>query len=249
MSPGVGRSVAQFAVVFRMLFKETTRELAIILGFTIVFPVGLLFFLNHLVAPDLRSQVLVGTIMLEMALLNINALAQSIGQDKQTREFDLWVSLPISPVVYVLGTAAVLLPFSIVSALITLAVAVGAFGLAIAWTTVPLLLLGLVLVWGSTMGIGYLIGVFGTSPRQISANAQIIGLILTLFTPVFYPVSALPALLQPVAYLWPLTWGAQTLVAILDGATRTALVGGIALAVYVTIWLVVIARGPRWREA
>jgi ABC-2 type transport system permease protein len=243
------RTARQLSIATRMLFVETTRELAIVLGFTIIFPIGILFFLNHLVVPALRTQVLVGTIMMETALLNINALAQSIGNDKQTRIFDLWVSLPMSPVVYALSNAVVLLPFTLLSAAITLGVAVAVFGEVISLGTLALLLGGFVLVWASTIGVGYLIGVYGGTPRQINANAQLVGIILTFFAPVFYPVSALPGPLQVVAYAWPLTWGSQFLVGILDGAWAPTLSGAAALTGFVGVWFLLIGLGPRWRQA
>ena len=137
-------TLRQLAVATRMLLVESTRELGLILGFTIIFPIGILFFLNQLVVPDLRVQVLVGTIMMETALLNINALAQSLGNDKSTRMFDLWVSLPINPIAYALSNALSYLPYTLASALLTLGVAVLAFHVSIAVSVFPLLVGGFV---------------------------------------------------------------------------------------------------------
>ncbi len=241
-------TLRQLGIATRMLLVESTRELGIILGFTIIFPIGILFFLNQLVAPDLRVQVLVGTIMMETALLNINALAQSLGNDKSTRMFDLWVSLPINPIAYALSNALSLLPFTLASALITLGVAVAAFHVSIATSVFPLLVGGFVLVWASTLGIGYLVGVYGGTPRQINSTAQIVGIILTFFAPIFYPVTVLPLPLQAVAYLWPLTWGSEFLVAVVHGAGGTVLLAGSVLVVYVLAWFVLIGTGLRWRQ-
>lgn len=219
-----------------------------VLGFTIVFPVGILFFLNVLVAPAERVQVLVGTIMMEMALLNINALGQQMGQDKESRSFDLWVSLPVNPVVYTLSNALSLLPFSLVSAFVTLAVAVYGFGLAIPVLVLPLLLGGLLLVWASTIGIGFLIGAYGRSPRQINANAQLVGILLTFFAPVFYPVTVLPGPIRWLAYAWPLTWGSTFLVGILRDSGPSVAVAGLVLSGFVALWFSVLVLGVRWRQ-
>jgi ABC-2 type transport system permease protein len=232
----------------RMLFVETNREVGFILGFTILFPIGILFFLNVLVAPDLRTQVLVGVIMMEMSLLNINSLAQSIGQDKQSKMFDLWVSLPISPVVYVLAIAFTLLPYSLLSAFVTLGVAIAAFGFVLPWTLIPPLIGGLVVVWASTLGIGFLIGVYGRSPRQINLWAQLIGILLTFFAPVFYPLTVLPVPLQVLASAWPLTWGTEFLLGIVHGSTMAVLRSGGVLAGFVGLWFVLIGYGLRWRQ-
>lgn len=243
----VPRMFAQTAIATRMFLTESTRELGLILGFTIFFPLGLLFFLNILVVPALRVQVLVGTIMMEMALLNVNVLAQSIGGDKQTKIFDLYVSLPMSPVVYTLSNAITFLPFSLASAVVTLGVAMAGFGVAIPLGTAFALVGGFVLIWASTLGVGFLIGVFGRSPRQINAWAQLIGILLTFFVPVFYPASVLPPVLRAIAYIWPLTWGSQFLVALVHGPATTALVSGAVLFGYVALWFVLIGLGLRWR--
>lgn len=241
-------TVRQLAIATRMLLVESTRELGLLLGFTIIFPLGLLFFLNLLVAPELRVQVLIGTIMMEMALLNVNSLAQTIGADKESKIFDLWVSLPISPVVYALSVALTFLPFTLLSAAVTLAVAVAVFHVPVGLGTVGLLLAGFVLVWASTLGVGFLIGVYGRSPRQINSWAQLIGVLLTFFVPVFYPATLLPLPLRLVAYAWPLTWGSEFLVAVVHRATPTALLAGGVLAGYIVLWFLLIARGLRWRE-
>ena len=233
----------------RMQIVESTRAAGLVLGFTIIFPVGILFFLNVLVPPAERVQVLVGTIMMEMALLNINVLAQTMGNDKESRFFDLWVSLPVSPVVYVLSNALAMLPYSLASALVTLAVAVYGFGVPLSIAVLPLLVGALVLVWASTLGIGFLIGAYGRSPRQINAYAQLVGIILTFFAPVFYPVTILPAPLRAIAYAWPLTWGSSFLVGVLRGLTDQAMIAGAVLGVFVVLWLILIGLGVRWRQA
>jgi ABC-2 type transport system permease protein len=238
----------QIAVATRMLLVESNRDIGIVLAFTVLFPIGILFFLNVLVAPAARTQVLVGVIMMEMALLNINGLAQSIGNDKQTKMFDLWVSLPINPVVYVLSVALSYLPYSLLSAIVTLGVAIWAFGIVLPVSVLPLLVAGFVVVWGSTLGVGFLIGVFGRSPRQINFLAQLVGILLTFFAPVFYPLSILPVPLQVVAAAWPLTWGTEFLTAILHGTPGAVVVPALVLAGFVGVWFVLIGVGLRWRQ-
>jgi ABC-2 type transport system permease protein len=245
----LARSLRQIATATLMLLKEATRELGLVLGFSILFPIGILFFLDVQVPATDRVQVLVGTIMMEMSLLNVNALAQSMGQDKDTKIFDLWVSLPVSPVVYTVSTALSFLPFSLASAFVTLIVASTAFGISLPLTLIPLLIAGLLLVWLSTLGIGFLIGAYGRTPRQINTYAQLVGILLTFFAPVFYPVTFLPPELQVVAYLWPLTWGSVFLVGILNGVELTVLRAGAVLAGFVVFWFILIARGVRWRQA
>jgi ABC-2 type transport system permease protein len=228
-----------------MSWRSTLRDLGGVIGFVVVFPIGFLFFLGHITAPSLRVQVLVGSIMMEMALLNINVVAQGIGADKDRKLYDLYVSLPISPLAYVLSIAFSLLPFNLGSAALTLLVGEIWFGLPP--FSVPALLIGLLLVWASTLGIGFLIAVYGSSPRQINTNAQLIGIIMTFLAPVFYPISVLPTALQYVAYLWPVTWGAILLQQIIHSNTAAALQASVVLAVFAALWAILISVGLRWR--
>jgi ABC-2 type transport system permease protein len=242
------------AVTFRQLidatalqYRASSRELGIILAFVILFPLGFLFFLSVIVQPALRPQVLVGSIMMEMALLNVNVVAQTIGSDKQSKIYDLWVSLPINPVVYVLANSLSVLPYSLLSAAVTLAIGVAFFGIVL---SVPLLLLvaALLLIWASTLGVGFLIGVYGSSPRQINTVAQFVGIVMTFFAPIFYPLSALPLVLQYVSYAWPLTWGALLLHALVVADLSGAALDAVVLAGFTGLWAGLVAVGLRWRQ-
>jgi ABC-2 type transport system permease protein len=241
-------TLRQIGVATSMSLRATFRELGAILGFVVLFPLAFLFFLGAIVQSDLRTQVVVGAIMMEMALLNVNVVGQSIGADKESKLYDLWVSLPASPVVYVTSIALSLLPFSLLSAVLTLTVGAIAFGVTIPLALVPWLLLGFLLVWASTLGIGFAIGVFGRTPRQINQIAQFVGIVMTFFAPVFYPVTFLPVPVRVIAYLWPITWGTVLLTGLLaSNATTvleaTAVLGGFALGS-----VVLISRGIRWRQ-
>jgi ABC-2 type transport system permease protein len=231
-----------------MAYRQTIRELGLLLTFVVVFPLGFLFFLSAIVRTALLAQVVVGSLMMEMALLNVNVLAQSIGSDKQSKVYDLWVSLPMSPAVYVVPLALSMLPFSLVSAGVTLGVGLVAFHLPISAASVPAIFAGFLLVWASTLGIGFLIGVYGTSPRQINGVAQFVGIVMTFFAPVFYPVTILPVYLQYAAYAWPLTWGTVLLTGLVAGPGSNVAIASVVLAGFTGLWFVLISRGLRWRR-
>lgn len=238
----------QIGVATDAALRTSFRELGLILGFVVLFPLGFLFFLGAIVQPALRTQVVIGAVMMEMALLNVNVLAQSIGADKESKVYDLWVSLPVSPLVYVVSLALSLLPFSLLSAVVTVAAGVLAFGVVLPLSVVPVLVLGFLLVWASTLGIGFLIAVFGRTPRQINQIAQFVGIIMTFFAPVFYPVTILPEPLRAIAYLWPITWGTVLLTGLVDAQPTTVVEATVVLLVFAVGSIAIIARGLRWRQ-
>ncbi|MDE1821969.1 MAG: ABC transporter permease [Euryarchaeota archaeon] len=236
----------QLRACMTQFFKSAQRELGLILAFFLLFPLGFLFFLSILVQPSFRPQILVGSIMMEVALININVLAQSVAQDKQSHFFDLWVSFPVSPLVYVLGNALPWLPVSLLTAGVTLAMGIYLFGISVA--VAPLLLLvALVLIWSSTTGIGYLVAVYGGNPRQVNMLAQFVGIVMTFFAPIYYPVTALPLAAQYVAYAWPLTWGAILLKALFASNLTQAAIAILVLSLYTAAGYALIALGLRWR--
>ncbi|MCI4345964.1 MAG: ABC transporter permease, partial [Thermoplasmata archaeon] len=147
----------------------------------------------------------------------------------------------------VAALALSVLPFSVFSAALTLFVGSIYFHLALAPILLPLVL-GLLLVWTSTIGVGFLVGVYGKSPRSINMNAQFVGIVMTFFAPIFYPVSVLPLPLQYVAYAWPLTWGSSFLVAIIHGSGGVAAQAALALVGYSVLWIGLIGAGLRWRQ-
>lgn len=240
-------TLRQLDYTMRQFLRGAQRDLGIILAFFLLFPLGFLFFLHILVPVAERAQVLVGAIMMEVALININVLAQSVAQDKQAHLFDLWVSFPIRPMVYVFGNSLPMLPFSLVTAFVTLAAGIYLFHISVAISPL-LLLLALILIWSSTAGIGYLVAVYGGNPRQVNMLAQFVGIVMTFFAPVYYPVSALPLPAQYVAYAWPLTWGALLLKDLFDSNTVGALQAVGVLAAFTVGGFALISYGLRWRE-
>jgi ABC-2 type transport system permease protein len=231
-----------------MAYRSTFRELGVILAFVVLFPIGFLFFLGLIVRPQLQTQVLVGSMMMEMALLNVNVLAQTIGNDKRSKLWDLWVSLPARPTVYVVSNALTLLPFSLLATVVTLGLGAVYFGIALSPLVLVFLVPAFLVIWASTLGIGFLIGVYGGAPRRINTIAQFVGIVMTFFAPIFYPLSALPTVLQYVAGLWPLTWGELLLVDLIRGAVGEAVIAATILGGFTVVWFVLIGAGLRWRE-
>lgn len=241
------RVLTQLAYACLISLRAMQRDLAIVVAFFLVFPLGFLFFLTRLVPSGSLSIILVGSVMMEAALINVNVLPQSLANDKATHIYELWVSLPISPATFVAGSALPWLPVSLAISAFTLFIGVTLFGIAVPVSA--LLILGaLFLVWTSTMGLGFLVAVYGGRPRQVNQLAGFMGIIMTFFAPIFYPIADLPVDLRYVAYLWPPTWGALLLQGLFaSNIPQSALAAGV-LALFSIGGLIIIGLGLRWRE-
>ena len=76
---------------------------------------------------------------------------------------------------------------------------------ALQWTVifVPLLLLPLMLV---ALGVSLIISATAVYLRDVGQIVGLLTLAVLFVSPVFYPVSSLPEMLQPLIYLNPITW-------------------------------------------
>jgi len=93
-------------------------------------------------------------------------------------------------------------------ALVSLLVLVGAFALLngyVPWTAAftPLIFLPLVVF---TVGVGWILASLGVFARDVGQVVSVLSTVLLFLSPVFFPVNALPAFLQPWMLLNPLTF-------------------------------------------
>lgn len=229
--------------------RTALRDLGPLLMFFFLLPLGILFFLGSLVGSlASQRQILVGSILLETALVNITSTAEQMAQDKQSRMYDLWVSTPVSPLVYLLSISLTNLPLTLVSAASLLLAAEALFGIGLSALALAGVFASLLLVFTSTLGIGFLIGAYGRSPRATNTLANFAGAMLGFFAPVYYPVTILPLPWRYLAYGWPLTWGSVLLDDVISGTGGAALLPVGVLAGFSLLWVVWVGKVLRWRE-
>jgi ABC-2 type transport system permease protein len=173
---------------------------------------------------------------------------------------DMVVASPVEGPVYVTGLALSELLYSLPGLAVFAALwatggpALGATGTH-AWpVTVPnALTIGftLLLVWAFATALGFTLATYFEDVREIFLFSSLISLGLTVFPPVYYPLSALPPWAQTIAYFSPTTYAAQLLHAT-STATATPIASlaadwGVLLAF--TVGLLVLAGAKaRWRE-
>ncbi|MDA4121989.1 MAG: ABC transporter permease [Thaumarchaeota archaeon] len=162
---------------------------------------------------------------------------------------DMFVSSPLSAVTYVVGLSAAQLCNGIAgivlfSALLGLYTNISALGgLEIA--------LAAVITWVSISALGFMISTFARDVRDLWVYSPLINVALSFVSPVFYPISLIPAQVRFVAYLSPTTYPAQIIQQAtgLVSASSTVLAfdfaGGIA---YTLILVLLAAKLSKWRQ-
>jgi len=192
---------------------------------------------------------LVGAFVSSAPALALFASAQDINFDNYTKLRQIFVSKPIRPVAYVLGTSLSSLIYSAPGVVLfgALLLQRGLFTPATAVLATGAMLLGWVVV--SSMGFilsGYLIN---ASPYSMNAIINIFAFGMAYLSPVYYPASALGSL-SWLSVLTPISAAANIVrslggIAPMDGLTMASLV--ILVVEGLLFTLVFIARS-RWRE-
>ncbi|BES81847.1 ABC transporter permease [Pyrodictium abyssi] len=136
----------------------------------------------------------------------INLVGQDIAWARVYGKLQMYIASPVTPRVYLLGLLAshfaVHMPISI-AVLSLIAAALDALGLIPAAVAAGLLLLP------CSVFLGLALAMRIRKHTNISAITNPISMILIMLPPVFYPLAALPAPLQPVALLAPTAAAAE----------------------------------------
>jgi len=152
-------------------------------------------------------QALVGAIVLSLFFGGIQVSGSVYFNKHWFRFQDIYVASPISPISYSMGLS--------ISTLIG-ALPATILAMVILFALTPVSITGLLMVffvtivlWLSTVFLGFMIGLSSKNTRRVNTYPQVIGFVLGFLPPVYYPLSYLPGWLQPVAMLSPTTHAAQ----------------------------------------
>jgi ABC-2 type transport system permease protein len=149
------------------------------------------------------------------------AVATGFMEETWSRNLLNVVTTPVKEIEYVLGTALfgfVKVAFALLSLSVT-ALIFFSFDLsAVGWALVPIVAILTIVGWGlGVANIGIVLR-FGQGAEILIWGSNYI---IMAFSGVFFPVDALPPVLQPVARLLPSTYAFDALRTVLDGGTMT----------------------------
>jgi ABC-2 type transport system permease protein len=135
-------------------------------------------------------------------------------------------------------------------ALIVLASLVMAIGGSL--FNIPLLVATILLIWGSMSAMGFFLSSHMLHMRNTTQVISFVNVILTILPPVFYPITFMPEVLQPLAYAMPTTHASLMLQHIMGDPTPEGWSLGFGFAVQIAylVGFVVLAKTKAiWREA
>lgn len=201
----------QVAVSYRFGFVATIGQSMVSLFF--------LYFLGKLVAPGagtgtatLRagyfSFAVVGTSLLGLVNVGLSTVSDRLRADQTTGTFETLLAAPTPGWLTVVSGAAYPILFSAAVSLLTLAIALGAFGmrlhasLASGAVAAGALLLTVALFCALGVGLASAVVLFKSGVPLVPFASTV----LMLLGGVYYPVHLLPAPLRVLSYLLPFTW-------------------------------------------
>ena len=161
--------------------------------------------------------IAVGNALQSISWNTVYSVIKITGQDKWDGTLPLVLATPANRLPLFIGRAMIHVFDGILSAAISFVFAAFIFGVDFGQTN-PLALVVAIFLTAFTMaGFGLLIGGFCFFFRNPLVFANIFTFCLLIFCGVNFPVSSLPAAIQPVSYIFPLTYGLT--------AARNAIIG------------------------
>jgi len=235
-------------VVFEIEIRKTRAWAAGYFLSIVVAPMGFLLFAKALIPPGMGGEVgtrlITGSLVFGLGLMTVNNLAQSMLWERFNAMLKLVITSPVHPLSYALGAVA----FSVVQGMVTAAVVLSFAPLVgipvhLDWWLLPVLFLTAL----STTGIGIILATWSPSLEVGGMLANTFGILLTLLSPVYYPIERLPEWLRWGARLSPYTHAGEAVDRILAGRNDFGLEALLLLAI-TAVGLSIGVAGLRWRE-
>jgi ABC-2 type transport system permease protein len=161
--------------------------------------------------------IAVGNALQSISWNTVFSVINITGHDKWDGTLPLVLATPANRLPLYVGRAMIHVLDGILSAAISFVFAAFLFGVDFSQTNPLALIVAIVMTAFTMAGFGLLIGGFCFFFRNPMVFANIFTFCLLIFCGVNFPVTSLPSVIQPVSYIFPLTYGLA--------AARNAIVG------------------------
>lgn len=190
--------------------------------------------------PSLISFIAIGNALQSISWNTVFSVINITGHDKWDGTLPLVLATPAHRLPLYIGRAMIHVLDGLLSAAISFFFAAFIFGVDFSHTDALAMVVAVVLTAFTMAGFGLLIGGFSFFFRNPMVFANIFTFILLIFCGVNFPVASLPTVIQPVSYIFPLTYGitatrnavdGQTLLQISPTLAQQILVGAAAMII------------------
>lgn len=224
--------------VFKALYAWLNPAAYIIIKFVVPFLQTSLFvyIAKFTLGPEGMAYVAIGNAVQLVALNTLMGVATTMAGEKWSGTLQLILTTPVNRGLIFANRGLVHVLDGVLGAVIGLLYANIFFGVSFAQTN--FLALGTVLIFSSLTltGMGLIIASLSLFTRTVEPIMNVTYLLVFLIAGVNFPVEQLPSLLQPFAYIIPLTYGIQAAREAITGASLGTL--GEPLFIMVMLFLV-----------
>jgi len=209
-------------------------------------PFTVLFLLYALVGSEVLPYALVGAYVMTLVQAGTGIIGDAAWHRLELKFQDIMVASPVSATAYMLAEALSELLYAS-PALLILSTLILQLKLDV-FTFTTLLAITL-LVWLSTSALGFFISTYMPNIRNAWQISLLVGLILAVLPPVFYPIERVPEPLLWLAYIPPTTHAA---IILRDSIGLTSSMNvtysWLILLAYTIAFLLLATYRARWRE-
>jgi ABC-2 type transport system permease protein len=166
----------------------------------------------------------IGNAVQGLCLSSIFGVAICIAGERQEGMLPYLVASPANRILVISSKAVIHVLDALVTVAVGLAFAAACLEVPIAPAQIPALVLCTLVAAASTASLGLLVGAAGLYVRDVTVPANLVTWITLIFCGVNLPVGQLPAALQPIAWMLPLTRSLEAIRRLLAGAALLDLV-------------------------
>ena len=246
LSTGWRKFLRDVSAVFEIRLNIMLRGWHWYLMSTLVFPMGMFYFASAL-APDnaeATRRAMVGSMVFGPTMLTTAMLGQNVIFDRFQNRLKLIITMPVSRVAYAFG----ILSFGIMlsgSAVVILIVAALVAGVEFHFTlaVVPIVVMTLLTMSGITLFVVS----YAPSPEVGGIMSNLLGILMALISPVYFPMEQAPAVMKAFGWVSPLRYAADGMMKSLSGRTDV-LVEIAVLGMFAAVCMGIGLWKLRWRE-
>ncbi|MEM3400811.1 MAG: ABC transporter permease [Nitrososphaerota archaeon] len=212
------------------------------------YPLILVFFIN-IFAEYAVVDALVGGLISLVVMSGIAIQADIVWYKVELKFQDMVVASPVSPTIYMVGIAISELVYS--SPAIALFLVLMALKGILSISSIPMLMLSMLLCWLSALSLGFYLSTRISDIRHIWALESLLSIVLSMLPPIYYPMSLLPEWGQIVSMFVPTTHAALLMkeaVGIISLMEHQRLMSLAVLLIWTIALMLLAKRKSVWRE-
>ncbi len=245
--PLEGRALPAFALIgWRWVSRNPASAIA-----PIMLPFIFLYFLHLISAPSLFPLEVIGAMLFTTQNIGSWVLGDSATWRIENSLQDMFVASPLGKLRYLFGVAfSNLIPASPALAILSVLLAV-TIGRPVPWYAWPVLLGSILVLWLLFSSVGIAISSRVRSQREIWPVGNLTFTVLGMLSPLYYPLSYLPPVIQAAARFLPATYAAllvQGVFGIKAQSPSEMAVDGLLLLACAGVGTLAALQLYRWRE-